>query len=53
MSSRKYQMKKREGLRYVNMKGNTIGNNNAVKDTIPVYTSMQADFKLVMLLHKD
>lgn len=29
MSSRKYQMKKEEP-KYVNMKGKTVGNNNAV-----------------------
>lgn len=51
MSSRKYQMKKEEP-KYVNMKGKTVGNNNAVGGKKPVYTSMQTDFKLMMLLQE-
>lgn len=30
----------------------TLGNNNAVKETVPVYISQQTDFKLMMLLHE-
>lgn len=29
----------------------TLGNNNAVKETLPVYMSQETDFKLMRLLH--
>lgn len=34
------------------MKRISLGNNNAVKETLPVYTSQQTDFKLMMLLYE-
>lgn len=34
------------------MKRISLGNNNAVKETLPVYTSQQIDFKLMMLLYE-
>lgn len=34
------------------MKRITLGNNNAVKETLPVYTSQQTHFKLMMLFHE-
>lgn len=34
------------------MKRISLGNNNAVKETLPVYTSQQTDFQLMMLLYE-